>query len=222
MVTSDYIILFVSLLPSFAWLVFYLEEDPHPEPKRIIAQVFVAGMVSTVIILGLESLFHSVVIPLGVAKYSILSLLGLAVIEETMKFGAARFIITRHLEDFDEPVDAMVYLIIAGLGFATVENIAAAFKSNNIALEITSLRFIGATLLHTISSGLIGFYWARSIMYKSKAWLYKGILYGTVLHAFFNYLILRFGSEPIVLPTTFLAICALFLLHDFEELKHYK
>ena len=88
MVTSDYIILFVSLLPSFAWLVFYLEEDPHPEPKRIIAQVFVAGMVSTVIILGLESLFHSVVIPLGVAKYSILSLLGLAVIEETMKFSA--------------------------------------------------------------------------------------------------------------------------------------
>ena len=32
------------LLPGFAWLIFYMTEEPHPEPKRLIVLTFFAGI----------------------------------------------------------------------------------------------------------------------------------------------------------------------------------
>jgi RsiW-degrading membrane proteinase PrsW (M82 family) len=121
--------------------------------------------------------------------------------------------------EFDEPIDAMIYMITAALGFAAVENVAAIYATSmpNI-LETTTLRFFGATLLHTLSSGLIGYYWAKSILANnSKKILIFGLMFGTSLHAVFNYLIIRY--EPVIVPTIFLIIFALFILHDFEKLK---
>ena len=126
-------------------------------------------------------------------------------------------VIEKHPYDFDEPVDAMIYMIVAALGFAAVENIAAAAKGSGLAFETTSLRFIGATLLHTISSGLLGYYWAKEIITKRRVFLYIGFALATVLHVIFNYLILNY--EPVVVPTTFLIVAALLILYDFEKLK---
>lgn len=215
-----YLPLILGLLPSFAWLVFYLEEDPHPEPKPLIFETFLAGSLVTFIVLGLQSLFNNFVTPYGVAQYSFLAFLGLSAIEELFKFLAARTVIDQHLNDLDEPVDAMIYLIVAALGFAAVENIAAATKAQELAFETTTLRFIGATLLHTLSSGLLGYYWARSIIQNNIYRLYTGFAFATLLHTVFNYLILRY--EPAVIPTTFLMVAAMFILYDFEKLKRIK
>ncbi len=214
----NYLPIILGLIPSFAWLIFYLEEDPHPEPKKLIFETFLAGALSTFLVLGAQSFFNGQLISMGIAQYSILSFLVLGAIEEIFKFYAARLVIEDHEKDFDEPVDAMVYLIVAALGFAAVENVAAVFNAKEIALETTTLRFIGATLLHTVSSGLLGYYWARSIIEKRRIVLFAGIISATLLHTIFNYLIIRF--EPAIIPTAFLIISALFILYDFEKLKH--
>ncbi len=213
----DILPIILGLLPGFAWLIFYLEEDPHPEPKKLIFETFLAGAVSTFIVLGFQTAFNEWSSLRGVAQYGILSFIGLSAIEEFFKFGAAWLVIGKHPKDFDEPVDAMIYLIVAALGFATVENIAAASNAQELALETTTLRFIGATLLHTISSGLLGYYWAQSIIKRDNAILFTGFALATLLHAVFNYLIIRF--EPEVVPTIFVIIAALFILYDFEKLK---
>lgn len=214
----DYFPLFIGLLPSFAWLVFYLEEDPHPEPKKLIFETFLAGAVATFIVFSVQMSLNNLAISNGIAQYTILSFFILSFVEEIFKFGAARLVIGEHRKDFDEPVDAMVYPIIAALGFAAVENVAAAFSTHgDLAFETITLRFIGATLLHTISSGLLGYYWAISLI-KGKKWiLANGMLLATALHVAFNYLILRY--EPVVVPTTLLIVAALFLMIDFEKLK---
>src|SRR3989338_3324081 len=100
MVTMDYLPIILGLLTSFAWLVFYLEEDPHPEPKPLIFETFLAGAGSTLIVLGVQYLFNDFVQPYGIAQYSLLSFFGLAAIEELFKFLAARSIISQHLNDF--------------------------------------------------------------------------------------------------------------------------
>lgn len=207
----------LGLLPGFAWLIFYLEEDPHPEPKKLIFETFLAGAISTFIVLGAQTFFNDWASLRGIAQYGLLSFIGLSAIEEFFKFGAAWIVIGKNSEDFDEPVDAMIYLIVAALGFATVENIAAASNAQGLALETTTLRFIGATLLHTISSGLLGYYWAQSIIKRDKGVLFTGFVLATILHAVFNYLIIRF--EPEVVPTVFVIVAALFILYDFEKLK---
>ena len=214
----NYLPLILGLIPSFAWLIFYLEEDPHPEPKKLIFETFLAGSISTFIVLGFQSSFSNWAVVHGIAQYSFLSFLALGGIEEIFKFGAARLIIGEHQKDFEEPVDAMIYLIVAALGFSAVENIAAASNAQTLALETTTLRFIGATLLHTLSSGLLGYYWARALIEQNRNKLLTGFALATLLHASFNYLIIRF--EPVVIPTAFLIIFALFILYDFEKLKH--
>ena len=213
----------LGLLPGFAWLFFYLQEDPHPEPKRLIALTFVMGAASAVVAfiaeIGLGNAFktfdihNAALLPLGVFAF----------IEEFVKFGAA-YIAVRKRPAFDEPIDAVIYTVVAALGFATVENLGAITGAGSqtaliaSAFETASFRFVGATLLHTLTSGLIGYYWARG-MQRSREWKYilVGLAFATVLHTAFNYLILTYGI--FMYAVAFVTVLGFVAMHDFEKLK---
>jgi RsiW-degrading membrane proteinase PrsW (M82 family) len=213
----DYWPIILGLIPSIAWLIFYLNEDKKPESLKTIAIAFLTGGVTTFIALLFQKIINTAYLQVGIQNHSPLSFLILATLEEVFKFLGVYYVISKRRE-FDEPVDAMVYMIAAALGFAAVENIAANFNATiPTALETTTLRFFGATLLHTLSSGLVGYYWAKSILANKKKILVLGLMLATLLHATFNYLIIRY--EPIVIPTIFLITLAIFILHDFEELQ---
>src|SRR3989344_6456087 len=186
------LVLFGAILPSLAWLVFFLKEDLHPEPKRLLFLTFAAGALSTIPALVFQIFFEST--PLASALGPLFALVVLALIEEVSKFGAAYFAIAKD-ENFDEPVDAMIYMIPAALGFAAIENLfiaastfgAATAASISATSQILLLRFFGATLLHVLASGLLGFYWA-------KRKISTGLTVATVTHGIFNYLILSFEN----------------------------
>jgi RsiW-degrading membrane proteinase PrsW (M82 family) len=215
--------LVAGLLPGFAWLIFYMGEETHPEPKRLIAFTFIVGMAFGFFTVAIENIFNNWATGIGIQELSLLSLFGLAIIEETMKFTAAYFAINRNPE-FTEPVDAMIYMIVAALGFATLENIGAISGISPQAafipavLETVSLRFVGATLLHTLTSGIVGYYWALGIVRgKVARSLIPGIAIAAILHATFNYLILTYGDA--VYSVIFLIVVGFFVLNDFEQLK---
>ncbi len=219
-----------SILPGFAWLFFYLKEDLHPEPKKLIALTFFMGLVSAMVALvverivniGISPTFLELLAPL--TNWQFIYLLALAFVEEIVKFGAAYFSVHKNPE-FDEPVDAMIYMIIAALGFATLENLGAISQGigNKTALLDTllttaSLRFIGATLLHSLTSGLLGYYWAVGIREMNvKKFVIYGLIVAASLHAIFNGLIVNYGN--IVYLVVFLMGIACFVLNDFEKLK---
>jgi RsiW-degrading membrane proteinase PrsW (M82 family) len=223
----------LGLLPGFAWLFFYLQEDPHPEPKRLLARTFVFGAASAVFALILQLFLIKTGASVDVSAYAetnaldvrlIVSLLLLAVAEELFKFGAAYFAVHDDT-DFNEPVDAMIYMVVAALGFATVENLGAVVTGQpaqtalvSSVFQTLSFRFVGATLLHTLTSALIGYAWAKSIRtFGARRFLVAGIALATVLHAVFNYLILNFGN--VIFPVLFVIVVGFFALNDFEKLK---
>ncbi len=216
--------LIFGLLPGFAWLFFYLGEKPRPEPKRLIVFTFIVGMAFGFFTVAIEMFFNNAAAGIGIQELSIGSLLGLALIEEVMKFAAAHFAITRSPE-FNEPIDAMIYMIVAALGFATLENIGAIANLTPQAgllipavLATISARFIGATLLHTLTSGLVGYQWALGIVKgKVKEYLFVGLVIAAILHASFNYLILTYGASAY--SVVFLLVIGFFVLSDFEKLK---
>jgi len=213
----EYWPLILGLLPSIAWLIFYLSEDKNPEPKKLLLFVFIAGGISTFVALAIQIFANDAALKLGIQEHSPLSFLILGGLEELFKFWAVYLVVSKRSE-FDEPIDAMIYMITAALGFAAVENIAVVYNSPlSTALEATTLRFFGATLLHTLCSGLVGYYWAKSILFNKKRALVFGLTLAALLHAIFNYLIIKY--EPIIVPTIFLIIFALFILHNFEKLK---
>ncbi|HEY5383095.1 MAG TPA: PrsW family glutamic-type intramembrane protease, partial [Candidatus Paceibacterota bacterium] len=128
---------------------------------------------------------------------------------------------------FDEPLDAVIYMVTAALGFAAVENALFLFGSlQQGALHgvVTGdLRFIGATLLHTLSSSLIGISLALSF-YKSsglrRLYALGGVILATALHTLFNFFILGQGGDAtfFIFMCIWLGIIAVLLV--VENIKH--
>jgi RsiW-degrading membrane proteinase PrsW (M82 family) len=214
--------IFFGFMPSIIWLLFYLREEVHPEPNRLIIQVFIFGMFSAGAALALEFLMLE---GFKFLKLNILTLiiLGVAAIEEYVKYLVVKFRILRD-PDFDEPVDAMLYMIIAALGFAAVENIlfiAPIFaQSFSAGFSIIVLRFLGATLLHGLASGLIGFGIASAILHRRPhgAYLKSAFLAAIALHATYNYLILVVGNGFLV--GLLLLGVGLVILQAFKIMRH--
>jgi RsiW-degrading membrane proteinase PrsW (M82 family) len=207
----------LGLLPAIIWMAFFLQEDKkRPEPKRLIISTFLLGGAIAFVTLQFQTVFSDISTSIGVRAYSPFSIFWLAGIEEFFKFLVV-FLWVSKRKDFDEPIDAMIYMIIAALGFATVENIASVARATN-GFELVTLRFLGATFLHTLSSGLLGYYWAIGLLRKTvTSFLAAGWFVATLLHSIFNALILIYG--PVFQVTIFLVFVAFFVLSDFEKLK---
>lgn len=223
--TMSLIAILLGLLPGFAWLFFYLQEDLHAEPKRLIARTFLFGAAAAVFALAAEIVLNAQFGLARAGKFAFGSFLVFALVEETAKFVAAYRSIHKH-PAFDEPVDAMIYLVIAALGFATVENLGAAAGAvaGRGALlasvfATTTIRFVGATLLHTLASAIVGYFWAQGIRrFGTRIYIVIGLAAATVLHAAFNLLIITF--ESIVQAILLLVVAGFFILGDFEKLKN--
>ncbi len=216
----------LGLIPSFAWLIFFLREDAHPEPKKMIIKVFLAGALISLLTAIFQIYFQKILNVFNFVQYTVVSFLILATIEEAFKFLAA-YASAGGSKYFDEPMDAMIYMVTASLGFAAAENIFVvldAIFNNGAAIQgifgIIVFRFVGATLLHALSSSIVGYFWAKGIILvvHRPQFIIYGLLMASLLHGIFNYLILLFNAA-LIYPTVFLIIIALFVFWDFEKLK---
>ena len=219
-----------AFLPPILWLLFYLREDNHPEPKLLLLLVFVGGMLSAFLALIGECLWMT--ISTGSCQGGIDSTISplvmfgvIALIEEYCKYLSVR-VIAEKRPDFDEPIDAMIYMMTAAMGFAALENLLFVFPIFRLnifsGLEITTNRFLGANLLHALSSGIVGFFLARAFFSpKRHHFVILGIILATIMHTLFNYLILirdgmQQGTFYLIL---LLSTMAIMVFIDFEKLK---
>jgi len=193
-----YIIL--GFAPSIIWLLFYLRKDAHPESKRMVLKIFLYGMLSAVlaglieieISAGLSFFGENLLQRFPFVFFLVSQFIIIALVEELSKFLIVKEKVISNPE-FDEPVDTMLYMIITALGFAALENILVLFLGNEPilikeAITITSFRFIGATLLHALCSGTLGYFLALSFFEPKKQikLIFKGILIAVLLHGLFN------------------------------------
>ncbi len=221
----------LGFLPAAVWLLFFLREDIHPEPKKWLAITFFTGALASTPVFFLEFGLQEAFKGVGSAGVALFLIVVFALIEEVFKFGSV-FLLLRRNPILDEPVDALIYLVVAALGFATVENVfvaggiagphasVAGFLASGTPLYTLSLRLAGATLLHALSSALAGYYWARGrIVGKTWRFVVWGIVAATALHALFNYFVSVFEDINLVYPTLFLLAAGFFVLGDFEKIK---
>lgn len=185
------------MAPALVWLFFWLMEDRcQPEPKRHIILCFFLGMLAVPLVLPLERF--------AAGFYSGTMLLFLwAAFEELFKFGAAYFGALRS-RVFDEPLDAVIYLVTAALGFSAAENMLFLFTGplaeGNIigAMAMENLRFMGASLLHTLASATIGLTIALAFDKPARQRIEAaigGVILAVALHTLFNVFILNGGKD---------------------------
>jgi RsiW-degrading membrane proteinase PrsW (M82 family) len=211
------------VLPALLWLWFWLQEDSkRPEPRRRIAAAFLGGMVAVILALPLERETQS----LAGANSFLLVFLLWAVIEEVLKLFFA-FITTLSKRDMDEPIDGLIYLITTALGFAALESVLFLFTPLQHGLLFQgfitgNLRFIGAMVLHTLTSGLIGLSIALSFYRRPWAKFYYlliGLAVAVILHTLFNFFIMTSDQSYVFLVFSFVWLAVVLLILSFEKVK---
>ena len=114
------------VLPSIIWLLFYLRKDVHPEPKLEVIKIFFYGMLIAIpavfLEMGIFKGFDKIGGWMALSPFLITifnTFIGVALIEEVLKYLVVREKVLKNPE-FDEPIDAVLYMIIAALGFAAL------------------------------------------------------------------------------------------------------
>lgn len=211
------------IFPALLWLWFWLKEDSRcPEPRNLILLSFIAGMIVVPLVLPFQ-------------KFAATHFIGTTLIvlwasvEELLKFFAAYLFVLRR-KDMDEPIDAIIYMITIALGFAAFENtlfLLNPLGDGNIVESVLTgnLRFIGAMVLHTLASAVIGVAIALSF-YKSafakRIYIFFGIILAIVLHTLFNFFIIQSNGEKLLEVFIFVWLGIVILILFFEKIKRMK
>ncbi len=214
--------IFGGIVPALVWLYFWLREDrKNPEPRGLVTKTFLFGMLAVILVIPLQKsvgLFLPSVLTIQIIVW--------AALEEGIKFVAAYFG-GMHTVDDNEPLDPLVYMITAALGFVALENtlfILGPLIGQDILGGIVTgnMRFIGASLLHVVSSGIVGtliafaFYKGRALR-KRAAW--HGLMVAVIFHSAFNLLILGAGHMGLNIAFGLVWVGVAGLLWIFERVK---
>lgn len=189
-----------ALAGAFVWVWFWIREDDHPEPWRLILLAFVTGAVIVPFVIPLQRFAQEIY-----AASPTSLVFSWALIEELYKYGAALLLILWR-RDVDEPIDYVIYMIMVAIGFSAFENMLYMYK---VVMELTGgtiapllhtqagaelirtgmLRFAGASLVHILASATVGIAMAWAFFSSQRTRLLAGLLglsTATALHGLFN------------------------------------
>ena len=223
--TSDPKILGLAILGGFApaliWLWFWLKEDNQkPEPKGLIAILFVIGMIAVAFVIPIQKFIQSSV------SNTEWQTIGWAGAEELIKYLGVVILLYK-TNRIDEPIDWPIFLITVALGFAALENTMFLLKplslnQATVGLLTGQLRFLGSTLLHAVSSGIIGISLGLSFFmgqFVKKIYLLVGIVLAIALHSTFNFFIMGDNGSNFLRVLGFLWVVTIIIILLFEKLR---
>jgi RsiW-degrading membrane proteinase PrsW (M82 family) len=213
-----------AIAPGIIWLFFFLRKDNLPEPNKKILKVFFCGIIIAIPVALVELWLLNELSTLHLASKTYYIIKGLFVIgltEEIFKYISVRYSIF-NTSEIDEPIDIPLYMIIGALGFATAEN-ALFFCSQKFLiladpLILSFTRFVGATLLHALTSGTIGLFLVlafRNLKFR-RILIALGFTIAISAHAFFNFFlessIIKESQSTVGYSSAFYALAIVYIL----------
>ncbi len=209
------------VIPSIFWLWFWLREDSKKEePKGILTVVFIMGMIGVACVLPIQKFIQAHI------DSHVLQTILWAGAEEIIKYLAVLVILYR-TKYTDEPIEWPIYLITSALGFAALENFLFLIKplslgNNTLSLLTGELRFLGSTLLHVVSSAIIGIASGLSLYMGSftrKIYIFLSIILAISLHSLFNFFIIRNSGMDFLKVFGFLWVVSIIIMLLFEKVR---
>ena len=182
-----------SLLPTIFWLWFWSRRDRFcPEPKMHLFAAFVFGALAALFTLPAQSLVASV---FGAATVTAMVLF--VSVEEYIKYVCCWYSTINKNPYYNERIDPIIYLATTALGFSMLENVLYFLRYlNDFNLDIAAIeggkRIIGATVLHMVTSSIIGlfialvFYRTRRVRMLATG---VGVIVAIAVHVGFNHLV---------------------------------
>lgn len=178
----------IALAPGAAIALFiYLKDKHEKEPLYLLFTSFLYGIFSILITLIISYPVNIFLILKegDVVDEFIHAIFKVALIEEFSKFIFVRFILIRN-KHFNEPFDGIVYAVMVGMGFATLENILYTYSYG---WETGLLRMFTAVPAHATFAVLMGYY-IGILKFTSSRKLYLSVLalgVPTLFHGLYDY-----------------------------------
>ena len=183
------LLLALAIAPGIAiCLLIHFKDRYEPEPLRYLVISFLLGMASTVPPLLIQWLAGDFIAGAGyksVLAYALFAFGVVAVSEEGSKYLMLRYY-AYPKKFFDEPFDGIVYAVMIGMGFATVENIE---YIERYGFHTGLVRFFLSVPAHGAFAVLMGYYVGLAKYRRSQSgWLmWKGFLIAVFFHGSFDF-----------------------------------
>ena len=216
--------LLITLVPPIIILLYFVLTDKFREPKGTVILIFFLGFLICLPAGILNGLSHDFFY--DGSKYSdnlTSSFLGPAWAEELLKFSILYLIVLKRNE-FNEPMDGLVYGVVVSLGFATYENYTYVYEwAEQIAkdegydfAELSYLVALGrsysAIPMHGLNGAVMGYYFGMYAFSGNKKFLILSLVLPYLFHGFYNFLVWPY-------PMTIIGILVLFSFYLHNELK---
>ena len=178
----------LALAPGFAIALYiYLKDKHEREPIGLLIVSFIYGILSTFITLVVSYLLESFLL---FRKDNLIDQLAnaflyVALLEEFSKFIFIRFILFNN-KNFNEPFDGIVYAVMVGMGFATLENI---LYVSQYGFATAMLRMFTAVPAHATFAILMGYFIGKAKFSRQATIGYSllGLLVATFFHGAYDY-----------------------------------
>ncbi len=182
-------LLALAIAPGIAICIFiYYKDKYNKEPLGLLVSSFILGMLSTIPALIIQLFFGmSTEKMAGAGTLAVASFAYgvVALSEEGSKFVMVRFFGYRK-KAFDDPFDGIVYAVMVGMGFATLENIGYVLE-HGIGTGIT--RMFLSVPAHATFAVLMGYHigLAKFDAARRSRQLFLALLWPVIFHGTFDF-----------------------------------
>ncbi len=190
----------LTFLPSALILSYFILNDKFKEPVGSITLIFFLGFLICLPAGILNEISRDFFFEgLNYSEDLTVSFLGPAWVEELLKFAILYFIVLKRNE-FNEPMDGLVYGVVVSLGFATYENYTYVYewavqiaKEENASAETFSYfvalgRSYSAVPMHGLNGAVMGYYFGMYAFSADKKFLILSLILPYLFHGFYNFL----------------------------------
>jgi RsiW-degrading membrane proteinase PrsW (M82 family) len=205
----NFSLLFLSIIPGLAICYYIYSRDKHEaEPHQYLLLCFFFGMLSTYPALKMEE-FGAHDLRLGISEDPWITLtfafLVISFSEELVKFIFLRYAIYPK-DDFNEPMDGIVYAVMIGMGFATMENILYVLAhpdSSKTAVKIALLRMFTAVPAHAAFAVSMGYFvgLAKYRPERESSLLLLGLFSAILLHGLYDFFLFQKMDQNLAIFT---------------------
>ena len=182
--SNTLLLLAAAILPSVIIAFWIYRQDYHEkEPKKMLLWAFLCGCGSTIPAIFFQSYVKNWENPDSLLATAIFAFMGVALTEELSKYLLfRRFVYPK--KDFNEPIDGIVYGVMLGLGFATLENVMYVLNAGEAGFSTALGRAFTAVPAHAAFGVLMGAYIGLAKFLPEKATIYTPLLHNFALTSF--------------------------------------
>ncbi|WP_407520604.1 PrsW family glutamic-type intramembrane protease [Lacibacter sp. MH-610] len=193
------LLLALSIAPGIAIsLYIFFKDEFNREPKLKLIICFFLGCLSVlpaILFQVLTTKPTDIFFENGILYTAFFSYIIVALSEEMSKFLALRFYAFPK-QSFDEPYDGIVYSVMVGMGFATVENIGYVYQHG---LGTAILRMFLAVPAHGTFAVLMGYFAGKAKFLPEKKfyYLFLGVFWAVFFHGTYDFFLFLQGNDTV-------------------------